>query len=1268
MARRIYDTTLDRTMGQNEVQMLPTYISSDGLLNATTFANDLMASSEFTSKYGTLSNLQFVERVYQNALGRTASLAELQSLVGQLNAGTITRAGVVSLVSESSEHLVAGNIHAVTNNTELGDPVVLDHTADKAIAGAIVYRLYDAALNRMPTEAEVATQSQKILSGTKTEAQVAADILALPEFTNAYGSLSNTAFVAQIFFNALGRAPTTAESSFWTSALTAGTVSRADLLDGIAQSREHAAVFVPSVGGSLNDTIYSRDGADVIDGGLGADVVDYSLLTGRVFVDLATGIGVQGNGKTDVLYNVEGIIGGAGNDIIKGDAFNNFLAGGAGADVIDGRDGFDTASYFYSTSGVTVSLVSGATNTGGAAQGDVLTSIENLDGSRYNDTLTGDAGDNFIYGRAGADTLDGGAGRDWAAYYHSTAAVNVSLVAGATNTGGEAQGDVLSNIENLDGSAYNDTLTGNAGDNSLSGEAGADTINGGGGSDTASYFYSTAGVTVSLVGGASNTGGDAQGDVLSNIENIEGSDGFNDTLTGDSGNNKLWGRGGADTINGGAGTDTASYLYSTAGVTVSLAAGAANAGGEAQGDVLTNIENLEGSAFNDTLTGNAGNNVLAAGAGDDWLYGQGGADTLDGGDGVDWVSYYYSTGAVNVSLVAGATNSGSDAQGDVLTNIEYLDGSNFNDTLTGNAGDNWISGEGGADTINGGAGIDTASYYYSTAAVNVSLVAGAANTGGHAQGDVLSNIENLYGSSFNDTLTGNSSSNKFWGGAGADTINGGAGIDTASYYYSTAGVVVSLAAGAVNFGGDAEGDVLSNIENLEGSVFNDSLFGNASANALAGGAGDDWLYGEGGADTLDGGDGSDSVSYYYSTGAVNVSLVAGATNTGGDAQGDVLANIENLDGSTFNDTLTGNADDNWIYGEGGADTINGGAGIDTAAYQYSAAGVTVSLVAGAANTGGDAQGDVLTNIENLQGSTFNDTLTGNASDNWFLGGTGADTINGGAGIDTASYYTSTVGVAASLVAGAGNTGGEAQGDVLTNIENLHGTVFNDTLTGNASDNKFWGAWGADTINGGAGNDTASYAYAAGGVSVSLVAGAANSGDEAEGDVLTNVERLEGSAYDDWLTGNTGNNVLDGGAGNDMLIGNGGVDAYRFGRGGGLDQIYNSAVGAGARGELDIGAGVTTGQIWLQQHGDDLLITIMGTQDQAIIVDWYGADASAQLQKVVTSDGLTLDTQLNQLVQAMATYSANSAGFDPTTATQAPSDPTLQSAIAAAWHS
>ncbi len=112
-----------------------------------------------------------------------------------------------------------------------------------------------------------------------------------------------------------------------------------------------------------------------------------------------------------------------------------------------------------------------------------------------------------------------------------------------------------------------------------------------------------------------------------------GSD-YADTLTGDTGANVLEGGGGADILDGGAGTDTASYAGSSAGVTVDLGAGTAS-GGDAQGDVLSNIENLTGSAYADTLTGDTGANVLDGGAGDDTLYGGAGDDSLRGGLGDD---------------------------------------------------------------------------------------------------------------------------------------------------------------------------------------------------------------------------------------------------------------------------------------------------------------------------------------------------------------------------------------------------------------------------------------------------------------------------------------------------------------------------------------------------------------------------------------------------------------------------------------------------------
>src|SRR5262249_54100934 len=120
-------------------------------------------------------------------------------------------------------------------------------------------------------------------------------------------------------------------------------------------------------------------------------------------------------------------------------------------------------------------------------------------------------------------------------------------------------------------------------------------------------------------------GSDAEGDTLFNIENLTGS-GFDDTLEGDGGANKL---------DGGAGTDTVSYAHAGAGVTVSLAITAAQNTGGAGTDTLSNFENLTGSAFNDTLTGDANANTLTGGAGNDMISGGLGADSMIGNAGDD---------------------------------------------------------------------------------------------------------------------------------------------------------------------------------------------------------------------------------------------------------------------------------------------------------------------------------------------------------------------------------------------------------------------------------------------------------------------------------------------------------------------------------------------------------------------------------------------------------------------------------------------------------
>jgi glucose/arabinose dehydrogenase len=250
------------------------------------------------------------------------------------------------------------------------------------------------------------------------------------------------------------------------------------------------------------------------------------------------------------------------------------------------------------------------------------------------------------------------------------------------------------------------------------------------------------------------------------------------------------------------------------------------------------------------------------------------------------------------------------------------------------------------------------------------------------QADILSGLGG------NDMLFGGSGNDSLAGGAGADTLIGGPGADTADYSSSPAGVNVSLVTG-LGSGGDAQGDILGGIENLIGSAFSDMLTGDGAANTLAGG---------GSADTLIGGAGTDTADYSSSPAGVNVSLQSGM-GSGSDAQGDTLSGIENLIGSAFGDTLTGDGGPNTLVGGGGGDMLSGGAGTDTADYSSSPAGVSVNLQTGMMS-GGDAQGDTLSGIENLIGSAFSDALTGDGAANVLVGGFGGDMLTGGAGADS----------------------------------------------------------------------------------------------------------------------------------------------------------------------------------------------------------------------------------------------------------------------------
>ena len=187
-----------------------------------------------------------------------------------------------------------------------------------------------------------------------------------------------------------------------------------------------------------SDTVFGGTGPDLIRGGMGADIL----------------LGNPGSGSTADTGDV--ISGGAGDDILDGWVGNDVLSGGGGDDLIVGAAGIDTADYGSATAAITASLAAGTATGWG---NDTFSAVENLIGSNFNDSLTGDVGPNSIGAGNGNDDVRGGGGLD-------------------ALTGGTGNDDVR-------GGGGNDSVLGNSGNDSLRGEAGTDVCNGGPGTDTA---------------------------------------------------------------------------------------------------------------------------------------------------------------------------------------------------------------------------------------------------------------------------------------------------------------------------------------------------------------------------------------------------------------------------------------------------------------------------------------------------------------------------------------------------------------------------------------------------------------------------------------------------------------------------------------------------------------------------------------------------------------------------------------------------------------
>lgn len=617
---------------------------------------------------------------------------------------------------------------------------------------------------------------------------------------------------------------------------------------------------------------------------------------------------------------------------------------------------------------------------------------------------------------------------------------------------------------------------------------------------------------------------------------------------------------------------------------------------------------IDAGGGNDTLSGGAGSDFLDGGAGDDIMIGDGGNDTfrVDSaedlivervGGGIDRVeaTISYSLAAeveqlylLGTAQLSGIGNSGNNTiSGNGAANL--LRGMDGDDQLSGNAGNDHLEGGLGNDTLDGGAGKDLMeggtgndTYFVDANADQVMEVAGSAGgmdrvftglrsytlgdhveelwltalLGSRGTGNGLANTitgtisgDTLLGLAGSDLLDGQNGNDTLIGGAGADVLRGGAGIDWASYETATSAIRVNLLLNA-GLSGEANGDTLTEIENLRGGSGNDTLVGDDSTNWIDGGAGDDILrgglgndvlFGGIGADRLYGDDGRDTVSYERAVAAVHIDLTSQAVS-GGEAQGDTISSFENAKGGLGNDILIGSSVANALSGNDGndvidagggndtvnggrgADTLSGGAGIDILSYSLADGSVSIDLAAGM-GAGSDAEGDTFAGFEGVTGGAYNDVLAGDQN---------ANTLNGGAGDDTIA-------------------GGEG----------------NDTIMGGS---------GRDSLTGGAGIDTLSYGDSTSWVSVSLAEGYSYEGAAGIRDVFSGFENLSGGAFNDALYGDSNNNVIRGGAGGDYMVGGGGVDTM-YGQGG--DDLFVFLTGSGTVTVRDFVAGGTEDRLYLE---------------------------------------------------------------------------------------
>jgi Ca2+-binding RTX toxin-like protein len=877
-----------------------------------------------------------------------------------------------------------------------------------------------------------------------------------------------------------------------------GTVNGDDLMQGTANSDTMN-------GGGGNDVLNGSNGSDIMDGGQGIDTADFSMVSGNLIVtvknvDSSANFAAQVYGAgLDSLFGIEKILGTGQDDTFI--AQNMPTAGGL--QLIDGGGGKDILSGVY-LNGMNIDVFQKVLTSGNNTLS--IGHFEEFEGSLYGDKFTFDGSEISVNGKEGRDIVDYnkiGIALDFTEQLKNTRIIDCEVVIGSkssdtitlTKTFEEAYGKDGDDTLNANGTTSKGSL--------LVGGSGGDHINGGdkddrlvGGND----FNSDTGKLFGRSGESIAAAYDNAGDYLAGGK---GNDSYYVNLqveitpwptnTGPGHNHvTIW------DIKGGP------YQPPAPWSTLASAGIDHISDSDQKGKIFVDMFELPSLTFKymaetnvyQALTGIAYNEtsnplrsvVYAITWGTGYLFYNSIGEVMfivdniksptlpsamsttpalsanaTSGDASSFLGFRFLDKMNQVTLAATIHNFAGTASDDyVIATVgdDNLNGGLGNDVIDGLAGKDIITGGDGYDDLRGGLGADT-------------LYGGADRDqlSGGADNDAL------YGGDDSDVLHGDGEDDSLTGGAGDDKIYGDTGTDTAifsggfsnytvtydqlnssftivslvdgtdivtsveSFQFSDITITTAQLLGSIGISGDDGINVFigdANPNTYYGLGGNDSLKGLASADKLYGGDNDDQLNGGTGGDLLDGGNGFDTARYDDATASVIASLVASDANTG-EAQGDSYVSIEGLVGSSYGDTLTGNAVDNVLYGLNGADTLFGLGGADTL---YGGDGIDV-----------------------------------------FYGGMGADAMYGGTGNDL--YEVDNIGDTVIEVAGAGNGIADnvyayvdfTLGVGVDNLIMLYGNQRSGTgnsadniIYGNSQLNVLQGGGGYDTLIGGAGSD------------------------------------------------------------------------------------------------------------------------------------------------------------------------------------------------------